>query len=273
MMSSQWQNLLRNLGEWEGSFTRFSPQGEEVGDTPTLVTLEGLEDDRRVLQKVWRFPTSGETPAPLVLEYRTVNRGTLFFESGAFSTGSMQFSPFGDFGAELGLMAGDRRMRLVQLFDSACLSQITLIRESRKGSNAPENPPLTVEQLVGEWEGEAVTLYPDWRSTDLYPTQLSLSLQGNVLSQVAKAPDFHFTSTATIDGSILQFGQEEHSVRVLLLPDGASCTAPLKLPKQRGFFLEAGWLIHPTLRQRMIRSYDDRGGWVSLTFIAERKVS
>lgn len=271
-MSSQWQNLLRNLGEWEGSFTRFSPQGEEVGDTPTLVTLEGLEDDRAVLQKVWRFPTSGETPPPLVLEYRTVNRGTLFFDSGAFSTGSMQFSPFGDFGAELGLISGDRRMRLVQLFDSGCFSQMTLIRESRKGTNTAENPPLTVEQLVGEWEGEAVTLYPDWRSTDPFATKLSLSLEGTVLSQRAIAPDFDFTSTATVDGSILRFGEEEHSVRVVLLPDGASCTAPLKIPRQRSFFLEAGWLINPTLRQRMIRSYDDRGGWVSLTLIRERKV-
>lgn len=272
-MSVQWNNLLLNLGEWEGSFTRISPEGEEMGDTPTLVTLEGLEDDRVVRQKVWRFPTSGDAPPPLVLEYRTVNRGTLFFDTGAFSTGSMQFSPVADFGAELGLISGDRRMRLVELFDSGCFSQMTLIREHRKGTNVDKNPPLTVEQLAGNWEGEAVTIYPDWRSTDPYSTKLSLSLQGNVLSQQAIAPDFNFSSTATIEGSILRFGEEETAVRVVLLPDGASCTAPLKIPRQRSFFLEAGWLIHKTLRQRMIRSYDDRGEWISLTLVTERKVS
>jgi Domain of unknown function (DUF3598) len=272
-MSSQWENLLRNLGEWEGSFTQFSPQGEEIGDTPTLVTLEGLEDDRVVRQKVWRFPTSGEAPPPLVLEYRSVNRGSLFFETGAFSTGSIQYSSFSDFGAELGLISGDRRMRLVQLFDAGSFSQMTLIRESRKGTNSAENPPLTVEQLVGNWEGEAVTLYPDWRSTDPYSTKLSLSVREDVLSQQTISSKFDFTSTATIEGSILRFGEEEQSVRVVLLPDGASCTAPLKIPRQRSFFLEAGWLIHETLRQRMIRSYDDRGEWVSLTLVTERKVS
>lgn len=272
-MSSQWENLLRNLGEWEGSFTRFSPQGEEIGDTPTLVTFEGLEDNQVVRQKVWRFPTSGEAPPPLVLEYRSVNRGTLFFDTGAFSTGSMQFSPIGEFGAELGLISGDRRMRLVELFDSGCFSQMTLIREYRQGTNAAENPPLTVEQLLGDWEGEAVTLYPDWRSTEPYATKLSLSRQGDLLSQHLISSNFDLISTATIEGSILRFGEEEHSVRVVLLPDGASCTVPLKIPRQRSFFLEAGWLIHETLRQRMIRSYDDRGGWVSLTLVTERKVS
>lgn len=272
-MSAQWNNLLLNLGEWQGSFTRLSPQGEELEDTPTLVTLEGLEDDRVVRLNVWRFPTSGDAPPPLILEYRSVNRGTLFFETGAFSTGSMQFSPVADFGTELGLISGDRRMRLVQLFDSGCFSQMTLIREYRQGTNVAENPPLTVEQLVGDWEGEAVTIYPDWRSTDPYSTKLSLNRQGNVLLQHSIGPNFDFTSTATIEGSILRFGEGENAVRVVLLPNGASCTAPLKIPKQRSFFLEAGWLIHETLRQRIIRSYDDRGGWVSLTLVTERKVS
>jgi Domain of unknown function (DUF3598) len=270
-MSAQWNNLLLNLGKWQGSFTRCSPQGEEQEDTPTLVTLEGLEDDRVVRQMVQRFPKSGDAEPPLILEYRSVNRGTLFFDIGAFSTGSMQFNPVSDFGAELGFIWGDRRMRLVQLFDSGCFSQMTLIREYRQGTNVVENPPLTVEQLLGNWEGEAVTIYPDWRSSDPYPTKLSLTLEGDVLSQNLIGPNFDFTSTATIERSILRFGEEENALRVILLPHGASCTAPLKIPRQRSFFLEAGWLIHPTLRQRMIRSYDDRGEWISLTLVIERK--
>ncbi|HIK32733.1 MAG TPA: DUF3598 family protein [Oscillatoriales cyanobacterium M59_W2019_021] len=272
MTNNQWQNFLLNLGNWEGSFTRFSPQGEEVEDTPTLVTFEELENGA-VRQMVHRFPKTGDAPPPLVLEYRSVNRGTLFFQTGAFSTGSMQLNTLGDFGAELGFISGDRRMRLVELFNACRFSQVTLIREYRQGTNATENPPLTVEQLLGDWEGEAVTLYPDWRSIDPYPTKLSLRLQGNELRQQAIAPNLDFTSTATIDRSILRFGEGENAVNVILLPDGASCTVPMVIPRQRSFFLEAGWLINPTLRQRMIRSYDNYGGWVSTTLVTECKVS
>jgi hypothetical protein len=42
-MRSQWERLLQNLGVWKGSFSRFSPQGELVNDTPSVVSLEGIE--------------------------------------------------------------------------------------------------------------------------------------------------------------------------------------------------------------------------------------
>lgn len=162
-------------------------------------------------------------------------------------------------------------MRLVQLFDTdSNLSSLTLIRECRMNTEAPR-PPLTVEMLLGDWQGEAVTLYPDWRSPDIYPTILSVQLQGDRLSQRLTTPNIEFTSIAKIDGPILLFDQRQPPVQVLLLPDGASCTAPRAIPKGQPFFLEAGWLIEENLRQRLIRSYDARGGWSSLTLVIERK--
>lgn len=44
-LTSQWDNLLCNLGAWEGSFTSLSTHGEIQADTPTLVTLEGVDDN------------------------------------------------------------------------------------------------------------------------------------------------------------------------------------------------------------------------------------
>jgi hypothetical protein len=41
---------------------------------------------------------------------------------------------------------------------------------------------------------------------------------------------------------------------------------------RQSFILEVGWLIEPNLRQRMIRSYSDKGEWVSLTLVTERRV-
>ncbi len=57
-----------------------------------------------------------------------------------------------------------------------------------------------------------------------------------------------------------------------MLPDGASATSPLKVQLRQPLFLEAGWLIQPNMRQRMIRSYNDKGEWVSLTLVTEEKV-
>jgi hypothetical protein len=59
---------------------------------------------------------------------------------------------------------------------------------------------------------------------------------------------------------------------VLLLPDGASATCPLTLTPRQSFFLEVGWLITPTQRQRLIRRYNAQGGWESLTLVTETKL-
>jgi hypothetical protein len=270
---SQWKNLLCNLGAWEGSFTRMSAQGAVQTDIPSLVTLEGLNDNQTIRQTIQHFSTTGEITQNKVLEYSSLSRSVLFFEHGAFSQGSMQFAPFSEFGAEMGLIHGDRRLRLVQLFDKAgSFSSLTLIREHRPLTSAVEHPPLTVEMLLGEWQGEAVTLYPDWQTPDQYDTKLVVSLEGDRLRQQLMTSQMNLTSTAQVNGSTLLFTEGRYPIQVLLLPDGASSNTPITVPKGIPFFLEAGWLIRPTLRQRLIRHYDAQGGWHSLTLVTEQKV-
>lgn len=273
--TSQWANLLQNLGAWQGSFTRLSPQGELQQDIPTLVTLEGMNDNQTIRQTIQHFsPITGEVVQEKVLEYSSLNRSVLFFENGAFSQGSIQFGAFSEFGAELGFINRDRRLRLVQLFNpDSQLSSLTLIREHRLNTAASERPPLTLEMLLGEWQGEAVTLYPDWRNAESYATTLSIHKVGDRLFQRLTTSSLELSSTATIDASTLRFDQGEYPVQVLLLADGASSTTPLSIPKGRSFFLEAGWLVEENLRQRLIRSYDAQGGWSSLTLVTEHKIS
>jgi hypothetical protein len=272
-MVDQWQALLQNLGEWHGSFTQLTPTGEEIGDTPTIVSFVGLNNNQTVRQTVRRLTIP---PQDKVLEYSTLGRNLLFFENGAFSTGSMQFAPFSEFGAELGLIWQERRLRLVQLYNTANnLYQLTLIREQLAGSDALERPPLTVHHLLGTWQGEAVTLYPDLRHPDIYPTKLSIDQPAThqLHQKLSFSGGQTVDSIATIKGDRLLFESNAQSVQVLLLPDGASSTCPLQIRLGHPFFLEVGWLLEPTLRQRMIRSYNSKGEWVSLTLITERKVS
>ncbi|HEY9858243.1 MAG TPA: DUF3598 family protein, partial [Candidatus Obscuribacterales bacterium] len=244
---------------------------------------EGINNNQTMRHLVRCFLPSqnGSTQPEIqdkVLEYSSLNRGTLFFENGAFSQGSIQLGPFAEFGAELGLIGGNRRLRLVQLFNrEGNLHQLTLIRETRSGTEAVERPPLQLDDLLGEWQGEAVTIYPDWRSPDIYPTHLRLH-QDNA-DQLTQQLTFGeggtartITSTARIDGSILHFDQSAQAVQVLFLPNGASSNCPRHLKVGQPFVLEVGWLIEPDLRQRMVRRYDAQGGWSSLTLVTEQLI-
>ena len=133
---------------------------------------------------------------------------------------------------------------------------------------------MQINDLLGEWQGKALTIYPDWRSPDTYSTTLKLQLDdAGRLIQSTSFAERTITSTATIKDQIILFDQDpQKQVQVLLLPDGASATSPLKVQLRQPLFLEVGWLIQPNLRQRMIRSYNDKGEWVSLTLVTEEKV-
>lgn len=278
-MRSQWENFLKNLGEWQGSFTQFSNQGEIVKDTPSILQLEASDDNKTVCLTLRRFPPSpdGITKPPvdeLVREFQSLGREILFFENGAFSQGTIQLAPFAKSGAEFGFMAENRRLRLVEMFDpDGNLEQLTLIRETRANTDTVERPPLTVEALLGTWNGEAITLYPDLRSPDTFSTQMNLQLDNTgKLTQSLTFGNHTISSTATINGSILHFDGGSN-IKVYLFPDGASATVPQQVKLRQPFFFEAGWLVNPSERQRLIRRYNDKGEWESLTLVTEHKNS
>ena len=274
-MLSQWDCFLKNLGEWHGSFTRFSPEGKELEDTPTIVTLQGRQDNQAVHQVVRYLPPDAPS-RDIVLDYskNSLNRSILFFETGAFSQGSMQWGPYSTFGGEFGLNYEDRRLRMVELYNSSArLEKVVLIREKLPSSQTPERPILTVESLLGEWQGEAVTMYADLRNPSHFSTHLQISqLNNDRIEQQLSFGDRSITSTAKIDNSRLLFETNNLPIQILLLPDGASCNCPLEVKLGHHFVLEMGWLLEPNKRQRIIRSYNDKGTWTSCTLVTETKI-
>ncbi|HEY9881003.1 MAG TPA: DUF3598 family protein [Leptolyngbyaceae cyanobacterium] len=270
-MASQWERLLKNSGTWIGSFTHFSPDGQQISDTPTEISLKPEGDLMR--QEIRKMPL-GETPQETVLEYRSLGKGVLFCEGGAFSQGSIQWSPFGDFGAELGFIHGTERLRLVELFKGErTLSSLTLIREHLEGTQPQSRPLTSVDQLIGTWQGQAVTVYPDLQPEDTYATQLEIQREGS--DRIHQTLQFGQAPPIQTEGKLLnnqlQFDQGIQPVTLLLLPGGASATYPTHIESGKPLFLEAGWLISPTLRQRLIRSYNAQGTWMSLTLVVEQK--
>ena len=278
-MLSQWDSFLKNLGEWHGSFTRFSPQGEETVDTPTLVTLEGLNNNKNVHQVV-RYLPPDEPSRDVVVDYDSLNRSILFFANGAFSQGSMQWGPYSTFGGEFGLIDNDfgdgsRRLRLVVLFSpDSQLQRVVLIREKLPDSDVPERPVLTVDSLIGEWQGEATTIYADLSNPTSFSSHLTIKQKNsNQIEQSLAFEGQKISSTARIEGNRLLFDASDFPTQVMLLPDGASCTCPLKVGSGHNFVLEMGWLLQPNIRQRLMRSYNTKGNWISCTLVTEKKIA
>ncbi len=273
-MENNWGNFLKNLGEWVGSFTQVSIEGELLTSTPSILTLEGLEDNQLVRFRVRRFTTNiSEQPiVDTIQEYRSLGRQAVFFDTGAFSKGSLQVAPFAEFGAEYGFVAGDRRSRLVQLFGKqGSFDSLTLIREIRSGTDAKLRPDLTVAQLVGKWTGTAHTVYADWKAPETISVSLEIRETNGSLQQQLAFGSRSISSTARIDGNRLHF-EEGTPRRILLLPDGMSSNTPLQVSHREPFFVEAGWLLSENERQRLIRSYNEKGEWISSTHVIEHRV-
>lgn len=276
--NSQWQRLLKNQGIWQGSFTQLSPDGLQRSDTPTEVALLPYDADRAMRQEIRRYPQANYQGEPIetVLDYRSLNRSTLFFENGAFSQGSPQRGPFSEFGAELGLIAGERRLRVVEMFDKAGeLSQITLIREKLKGADAVERPALRIDDLIGTWQGKAVTQYADLRPEMVQTSELRVERESRdtIRQTVTLGGQPLISTTGRLVGRKVSFTHGSQLAQVLLLPDGASTMCPRCITPRQPLLLEVGWLLDANTRQRLIRSYDRSGAWVSLTLVSEKKIS
>ena len=274
MIGSNWENFLKNLGQWRGSFTEFSPEGELLGSTSSLLSLEGLENNQLVNFRLRRYGSDDYNQPPISdysQEHRSLGKQIIFFDTGAFSKGSLQLAPFSQFGAEYGFVAENRRLRFVQLFDGeGNFTRLILIREFRSETNAEERPTLTTEQLLGEWVGSACTAYPDWTPPETYTTHLQIKkVSDSYLEQTLSFGEQKITSTARIDGTKLHFKDRQ----ILLLPDGGSSNTPLQVKLRQSFFVEVGWLLSPKERQRLIRSYNDKGEWISATHVIEHKIT
>jgi hypothetical protein len=266
-MKSQWESVLQNLGQWQGSFTLLSPEGEVQEDIPSLISLQGVDGNRSIhleLNRYYPIANSSEREhRQLVMDFSAPGQGAVFFASGAFSEGSPYVMPNARFGTEHCFVDGDRRLRLVQMFEQKQFVRLTLIREQRVGTDAPENAPVTIADLWGEWRGEAVTFYPGGLSPeppDGEPHSWKIIRQSE--TQVSLDGDI-----ASIQGSILRHERQGQVYQTLLLPDGGFSTSPTTIETGQAFSLESGWLRSPTTLQRLIRYYNDKGEWEGSTWM------
>lgn len=304
---SQWDCIRQNLGEWRGSFTQFSPTGEWLQATPSLLTLVEDRPDEHMQLTLVRTP-AGEAPKTTAIEFGAPGPApyVVFFPSGAFSQGPLQRRGWSDFGAELALNCGGRRLRSVQLYDSdlsghSSLRYLTLIHEHRvstRPATARESADLPddlladpasdralsgLSVLTGMWAGPALFQPADLSEPiccqshyQLVPEAQSDPTQTWHCHSKIVTPTGHplLTETHTVTQSTRSNrGQRLHNAhwQLLFLPGGAVCTVPLRLSPHSAFTLEIAWLLAPNHRQRLIRQYDENGNWVGLFFTTESR--
>lgn len=275
-MKSQWECVLQNIGEWQGSFSRLSPTGEQIEDIPSLISLTGVDDNRSIHLSLTRHYPDADgmlQPQEMAFDFSEPSAGAIFFETGAFSEGSPYLRLGAPGGAEFAFKHEDRRLRSIPQYDAnGSLFRLTLIREGRVGTNTPERPPLDLAGWLGNWHGEAVTLYPSSTQVDRASTRQTVVLSDDRTVTLSQTIGSQVTeATYTIDSQVDRTRLTNQSNQVLCLPDSAYVLCPTQIESGVQIPLEVGWSIEPNLRQRLIRTYTDRGEWLSLTFITESR--
>ena len=276
---SQWENFLGNCGEWRGSFTSLNAAAEVTGSTPSILSLTPEENDTLVRFHLRRFAAEGfdvdgfegEPTREVRTDYRTLGRQVVFFDSGSFSKGSLQVAPRTPFGAEFGFIVGDRRFRLVQLFDEeGRFDGHVLIREFRAGSNAQERPPLQIDHLCGTWTGAAATISADWPVPEVSAAEVTVertpSPGGDQLTIRTSLSSGVDTLSARVDADSITV-EGSMPGRLQLLADAGYSVVPLQVSHRQPFSVEAGWMPAPDRLERLIRRYDASGAWHSSTQI------
>lgn len=263
-MGRQWEQFLLNLGCWQGSFDTLDRNQLLQRRQPSQLTLSrgGAAIDLELLfwpdqvvseqyppaqhppaqQPPVEQPFQGEPVKRIVQSFREVDPELGFFSTGSFSRGSLQIGSWARPYAEFGFICGDRRHRLVLLWDGAGrFDHSVLIREWRAGSGEQEAPTLTPEALVGGWSGREAVLqrHSSAESSEPFPCQLAWSTQS------------------------LQ--------HIHWLPDGGGFRVPERVSLQQPFAIEAWWMPAHDQVECLKRSYDESGGWLSTHHLLLRR--
>ncbi|MEL6353488.1 MAG: DUF3598 family protein [Cyanobacteria bacterium J06627_28] len=284
-MRSQWECLQQNIGIWHGAFLQFSPEGTQVKETPSVLTLKETEPDQTIELILEREPDDG----PKKVNRLTFNApgpapATYFFEEGSFSQGASQWSAFGQFPTEFSLKVGDRRVRFVVMYEStqrytSQVKYVTLICETQTDGTQFVDDRLTATQLAGSCEGTATVFdsrtgdflmgESHWRFDDelslVSKEQFSDGEHSLVMSGL-RMSGAHASETCL---ALQPKSDDELVYQLMLLPKGAYCLLPQEIKREKAFRIEVGWVSEDGARSRFIRYYDTRGVWTNSALISD----
>ncbi len=299
-MTPQWQCIRQNIGTWHGSFTQFSPNGKQLKDVPSILTLEETEPGKKMQLTLKRFSerkaastSDGNPPNVVTKEFSYPGPApyVYFFETGAFSQGSSQWAAFCQFGAEMSIKVGKRRVRFVIMYDGTTggtseLKYVTLIRETHPDGTPFDEPQLKLKQILAHFKGEISLLHADmspmttghseWKAKTTDGGGAELNKAEYEARNGRFAQELFLSSTRLPDAEISQepiFLEGNLTYQLMILPNGAYCLIPRTIEKNVAFQVEVGWLSAEGDRSRLIRYYDAKGTWTDSALIVDCLVS
>jgi len=286
--SSQWACIQQNIGVWHGAFEQFSPDGERVKETPSVLTLEETEPNKTMILTLERSPQNEPKKVnKLTFTYPGPAPYTYFFESGAFSQGASQWSSFGQFVTEFSMKVRDRRVRFVIAYEGtpsykSVIKYVTLICETQAGGTQFVSDSLSAEQLLGTWQGAGdvlETITGDIEKTACSRWQMSrrqtntgvgeeLSLQCEETLQTTHYR-LELTSDEKETQTVVPFQADKGGLayQLMLMPKGAYALLPREIRQGCDFRIEVGWVSENKARSRFTRYYDSRGVWTHSSLI------
>ena len=159
----EWELLLLNVGEWRGWFDSMDRLLQRTKRQRSQLTLQPAPSGVPLNLTLLLWPEEdgsssphktpdGEPEKRIVQSFVRVDPDMGVFGTGSFSRGTLYRSTWTKLYAEFGFLHGQRRHRLVLLWDgSGQLERVVLIREFLAGSSAEECPPLEADHLIGDW--------------------------------------------------------------------------------------------------------------------------
>mgnify|MGYP001791232291 CR=1 FL=1 len=271
--TDQWTYIRKNIGQWRGPFIQFSSQAAQGSEVPWVRTLakERLHQHMSLALQLTLHRQPNYTPG----------HDICCLPTGAFSQGAMVRRPWSSFGAEFSLLTDNRRLRLVQLYNGTAsgehtLDYVTLIPEYRSpavGPDALDSPPLTLDTVLGTWQGNSLYLPATMDKPHIGSSHWQAQRRGNDLTvtwgQESKPTDPKTQRFTPIDPHRWQAA--DSSLQFWLLPGGASCTVYPQLSKQQGARLELCWYLSSHQRQRLVRDYGTDGNWIGTSLMLETR--
>ncbi len=245
MPISPTQSLALHLGSWRGIFREYDGSSFTLKSQKRSIITFTQPEPGAIHQSNTYLPMDADPTQPQGSDgsmswlYRNYAAGLRFFGDGSFSNGRVQLAPFSDFGVEQGFLWGDRKGRVVQLFDQAgALTTATTILETRQGLAELDPPILTPDQVLGSWRGQATT----FDAQEYVPTLEAIEFT------ISEMPQRLLPGSLWIGGA-----------------------TALPIPTQhrdRSFEISLGWIPEVGTLRQLIRRYDSTGAWSSVTLIA-----
>jgi len=230
-----WDNFCRYhaTGDWHGTWTKYSPQGEGIESFQGVRSLHTSQDSSEINHQNHYTYADGRSELKTFGPYKKPLTRALFLDN-SFSWGSTKVESGSTFGFETGFRYENNRASAAIIYDdSGSLQHITIIPE-HLASFAEEPPRPPVLELSRNWQGTLKRMTPD------------LIVSPPVATSWKRLEDL------------------SEDYLTLHFPDGISASCPRQIENEKKFFMALDWLVNPTLLQRGIRHYD-QSGFTSLT--------